>query len=129
MDILDKEQYILIYRTSYLLLLTTLYAIYQNKNFMLPGSVFLTSIHYWKKPDYSYRRYLDIAVTTSALSYQHYLAYNSQYEIIYYSLMGLGKVSYIYGKYSYQKDNWNSTYAHMGFHVLANIASIILYTV
>ena len=129
--ILDKEQYIYIYNTSYLSLLSFIYAIYRNHYNLaaVPGSVFLTSIHYWKKPDYSYRRYLDMAVVKTALVYQHYIAYNAEYSKIYYTIFLLAMASYPIGIYYYnKKDYWKSTYAHILLHLLANIGNIILYS-
>jgi len=129
--ILEEEQYILIYRISYISLFSTLYATY-NTHYNLalcPGSIFLTSIHYWKKPDYSYRRYLDMVVVKSAIIYQYYMAYNAQYAILHYSIFTLGILAYPVGIYYYnKKDYWKSTYAHITLHLLANIASIILYS-
>jgi hypothetical protein len=125
---LEKSQYTLIYKTSYLTLLTSLYAIYQEKYkiAIIPASIFLTSVNYWRKPDSEYRRYLDIITVVSGISYHHYLVYNSKYAAIYYVIMLLGKLSYICGKL--EKDNWKSTYAHIGLHVLANTACIIVYS-
>ena len=125
---LEKAQYTLIYKTSYLASLTSLYAIYQEKYkiAILPACIFLTSINYWRRPDSEYRRYLDIVTVVSAISYHHYLVYNSKYAAIYYMIMLLGKLSYICGKL--EKDNWKSTYAHIGLHVLANTACIVVYS-
>ena len=129
--ILEEQQYSLIYRTSYLSLLSSLYAIYRCHYAvsLLPASIFLTSIHYWKKPDYSYRRYLDMAVVKSAIVCQHYVAYNAQYANIYYGIFAVGLFAYPIGIYYYQKkDYWKSTYAHMALHLMANIGSMILYS-
>ena len=59
--ILEPDQYNLIFRASFLSLGSSVYAIH-NGHYDLalcPGGVFLTSITYWVKPDYSWRRYLD----------------------------------------------------------------------
>ena len=124
--ILEKPQYTLIYRTSYLTLFTGLCAMYKKKNYMVAFSIFASSIHYWKKPDYSYRRYLDIFTVTTALSYQHYSVYGTKNAIPYYAFMLIGKLLYVYGNYQHSKNNkWKATYAHMGLHVFANIAGLI----
>ena len=60
--ILEPQQCKLIYKVSFLSLGTSMYAFY-NKHYSLSyvtGGVFLTSINYWKHPDYSWRRYVDI---------------------------------------------------------------------
>ena len=126
--ILEKSQYTLIYKTSFLILIPFCYAIFMNKNYWLSGSIFLTSVNYWRKPDYSYRRYLDIVVVTVSVSYQHYIAFYSKCYIIYFIFAFIGKISYLLGKYYYNKNNWLSTYFHMGLHLSLNIASLILYS-
>ena len=129
--ILDKKYYIHIYRISYFSLFSSFYALYNNHYNLaiVPGSVFLSSIHYWKKPDYSYRRYVDMAVVQSALAYQHYMAYNAQYANIYYTILSIAILSYPLGIHYYQKkDYWKSTYAHILLHIMANIGNCILYS-
>jgi hypothetical protein len=128
--ILEKSQSILIYRISFLTLVTTLYAIHRGlySVSLLPVSIFLTSINFWRKPMYDYRRTLDIYVVNSSLSYHHYLAYNAQYANIYYMFIMLAYLSYGYSVYMFKRNKWLSTFAHMVLHVLINIACIILYS-
>ena len=129
--ILDKEQYILIYNTSYISLLSSIYAIYrQHYNLALvPGSVFISSILYWKNPDYSYRRYLDMIAVKCALTYQIYIAYNTHYANIYYISVFLAVSSYFIGIYYYHRQEyWKSTFAHIMLHLIANTGNMILYS-
>ena len=129
--ILEKEQYTVLYRVSYLSLFSAVYAFYREHYHLaiVPGSVFLSSIHYWKKPDYSYRRYLDMTVVKSAVIYQHYMAYNAEYANMYYTILYIAMLSYPIGLYYYnKKDYWKSTYAHMMLHIVANIGNIVLYS-
>ena len=65
--ILNLEQSTAIYYVSHILLISSVYAFYQKHYhlFIAPAAIFVTSIHYWKKPDYSYRRYLDIFTVVS----------------------------------------------------------------
>ena len=129
--ILDKEQYIIIYRISYLLLGSSMYAVYNGYYCLAicPSGVFLTSINYWIYPDYSWRRYLDMTCVKLLLSYQMYKAYSSQYMIPYYSLMTLAIGMYILGIYYYNKRlYWHSTYSHCMLHIISNIANILLYS-
>jgi hypothetical protein len=132
MDILlTKDQANCIYTVSYLSVIPFLYAVYRDHLTLaiVPGSVFLSSIHYWKKPDYSYRRYLDMGVVKTALVYQTYMAYSAEYANIYYSFMFLGIVSYVAGIQYYKKrEYWKSTYSHMMLHVLANLGNMALYS-
>ena len=129
--ILEKDQYILIYRVSYLSLFSSMYALYKRHSnlAMVPGSVFLTSIFYWQHPDYSYRRYLDMIVVQCALLYQYSMAYHAQYANAYYTLTNAGICFYIIGYYfSLHQDSWKSTYSHILLHIFANIGNIVLYS-
>ena len=129
--ILDREQYICIYKISYLSLFSCIYAIYrQHYNLaIVPGSIFLTSINYWRKPTYSYRRYLDMTVVKIMLLYQHYMAYNAEYANIYYIITLIAILSYPLGIYYYRlKYYWKSTYAHILLHILGNLGNIVLYS-
>lgn len=129
--ILYPEQCRVIYKVSFLSLGSSIYAMY-NGHYILslaPGVVFLTSIHYWKYPDYSYRRYLDMTCVGLALKYHLYKAYKSEYSIPYYSITFLAVSMYLLGVYYYKKKLfWHSTYAHCGLHILANTANVILYS-
>jgi hypothetical protein len=108
-----------------------MYAVYRNHYHLaiVPGSVFLTSTHYWKKPDYSYRRYLDMVVVKTAAVYQYYMVYNAEHANLYYTILFFGILSYPVGIYYYhKKDYWKSTYAHMLLHILANIGNFVVYS-
>ena len=129
--ILQREQYILIYRVSYFSLISSLYALYRGHYHlvMVPASVFLSSINYWRKPDYSYRRYLDMIVVKTAVSYQHYMVYNTDNAMLYYAIVYIGLLSYPIGIYYYNKgDYWKSTYFHIFLHIISNIGNIVLYS-
>jgi len=96
---------------------------------MAPGSIFLTSIIYWIEPDYSWRRYLDMAVSKTAFTYQMIAAYNAQNAKAYYATAITAALFYPLGIYFSAKENyWASTYTHMGLHILGNLANIILYS-
>ena len=131
MTILIPEQYNLIYRVSWLSFASTLYAL-SNKHytlFFVPGTIFLTSINYWRKPDYSWRRYLDMAVAKSMIIYQLSMAYKSEYSLTYYLITGTALSFYPLGIYYYKKKQfWKSTYSHITLHVLCNIGNFILYS-
>ena len=129
--ILKKEQYSLIYKVSFLSLWSFACAIY-NGQYMLslsPAGTFLTSINYWRKPDYSWRRYADITYVHCSLAYQVYRATRSQYMYQYYSLTFCAINLFALGVYYYKKNkHWHSTYAHCGLHIFANIANMFLYS-
>jgi hypothetical protein len=131
MTILIPEQYNLIYRISWLSLASTLYAL-SNKHYNLwiaPGAIFLTSINYWRKPDYSWRRYLDMTIAKTMIFYQLCMAYKSEYAVIYYIVNGIALSFYPIGIYYYKKEEyWKSTYAHILLHILCNLGNFILYS-
>lgn len=129
--IIEEKYYIQIYRASYSSCISSIYAIYigQYTIAIVPGSVFLTSIHYWSKPDYSYRRYLDMIAVKCALTYQMYIAYNTHYANIYYISVFLAVSSYFIGIYYYHRQEyWKSTFAHIMLHLIANTGNMILYS-
>ena len=121
----------MIYRTSSFILITSGYA-WHRKHYRLSMGhfiLYLTSIHYWKKPVHSYRRYLDMSVVCSGMLYQLYLSRGAEYQQIHNILMASAVLSYgCSSYYQYKNDNWKSTYCHIMLHILGNIASIILYS-
>ena len=129
--ILKEEQYLIIYKVSFLSLGSTIYAVYNGyyRLAFYPGGVFITSINYWRKPDYSWRRYLDIVYVHYSLLTQSYLVYNAQYSMEYYILSFIACCCFILGVYYYKKKlYWYSTYAHCGVHLFGNIANVVLYS-
>ena len=129
--ILYPEQCSFLYKASFLSLFTSLYAIY-NKHYdiaLVPFSIFCTSINYWRKPDYSYRRYIDIICVKAGLSYQIIRSYNAQYSNLYYMTLFIAIYFYVLGVHYYNKKlYWYSTYSHSMLHIIANISNIILYS-
>lgn len=129
--ILDKNQYNLIYKTSYLCLCSFCYALYnvQYTLSIVPIMVFISSILYWHNPTNSWRRYLDIVVVNICVLYQFFLANKSNYATLYYIITCIGLCFYPIGIYYYKKKNyWMSTYSHILLHFFANIANILLYS-
>ena len=129
--ILYPEQYTVLYNVSFLCLGSCIYAVY-NGHYVIslcPGGAFITSINYWRKPDYSWRRYVDMAYVKMSLIYQLYRAYKSQYMVEYYALMILAISLYPIGVYYHKRKLfWYSTYAHCLLHIVSNIANVILYS-
>ena len=129
--ILYPEQYSFIWKASFFSLFSCIYAFYNNHYdlALVPGGVFLTSINYWYKPDYSWRRYVDIGYVHAALTYQLFRAYNAEYSKMYYFTLSLAMCCYLLGMYYYNKKQyWHSTYAHSMLHLIANISNVILYS-
>jgi hypothetical protein len=128
---LNTEQYSIIYKVSFLSLGSSIYAMYNGYYGMsiYPGGVFLTSVNYWRKPDYSWRRYLDMGYVKYALTCQLYNAYGAQYGREYCAVTFIAVCFYVLGVYYNKKSlYWHSTYAHCMLHIIANIANLILYS-
>ena len=131
-----SEQSILLYRTSHLFLLSSCYAFIQQLYMfaLLNSCVFLSSINYWRKPMYSWRRTLDMIVVNSAVIYKHitvyysteYNPYNRQ---LYYLIFFTGSITYPISIYYYNKNAFQvAVYLHMLLHIMGNIANIVLYS-
>jgi hypothetical protein len=129
--LLAKKYSIYLYKSAHLFLLSFLYALHRKKYHLaiVPGSILLTSIQYWKHPIYSCRRDMDIVVVHISTGYQHYMAYNAKYANLYYVIYLIAAISFPISLYYYNKKNyWFSTFAHMTLHILTNAANIILYS-
>ena len=127
--ILYPEQYNYLWKTSWCTLLTSIYAFYRGHySFSVwTGSVFITSINYWRKPDYSWRRYADMALVKLCLAYNVYYAYNKENRMPYYIIIGTSACFYPLGIYFHKQGKyWHSTYAHSMIHIGANIANFVL---
>ena len=129
--ILCPRQSNMLWRTSWLALFNCMYAI-KNKHYeiaLVPGGVFITSIMYWRKPDYSWRRYIDISYASLSLCYQSLREYNAEYSNVYYTLASISIINYCMGVYSYKKKKyWISTYYHAGLHIFIATANFALYS-
>ena len=129
--ILYPEQSYFIWKASWLSLISCLYAIYQNyiDLALVPGGVFITSLIYWRKPDYSWRRTLDMNYVRVALLYQILRSYGAEYGMPHFLSMILA-VSCFPLSWKYYNDNrlWESVYIHCLVHLFGNIGNIILYS-
>ena len=141
--IMKREYYSCIYRISFLSFLSSIYAIYCDcyDLAVVPGGVFLTSVNYWRRPTYGWRRNLDMGYVTCAVMYQNYRAYHAYnayyytmkmghyFVLLYYGLVVFGIGCYPVSVYLYKKkDLWRSTYVHCLLHVVANVANVLLYS-
>ena len=131
--VIKYEHYSFIYRISFLCFFTSIYALHSEcyELAAIPGGVFLTSVNYWRRPTYGWRRNLDMGYVMSAVIYQNYRAYymTSAMVLWYYFFMILGVVCYPVGVYLHKKnDLLGSTYVHCLLHLAANVANILLYS-
>jgi hypothetical protein len=128
---LNPQQYYFIWKVSWLSLFSCIYGLY-NEHYNIafaPGCVFLTSINYWRKPEYSWRRYLDINFVIFAFIYTNIRAINAEYYFEYYLLSSVGVCFYPIAIYNNHKERyWLSVYSHCMIHVFGNLANIFLYS-
>tara|TARA_B100000424_G_scaffold42022_1_gene28476 strand:- start:9153 stop:9668 length:516 start_codon:yes stop_codon:yes gene_type:complete len=128
--ILKPEQYNVLWGTSWMTLFSSMYAIKKQQYLLslVPFSVFLTSLNYWRLPLNNWRKDLDVNLVRAVFIYQTHLALKTKNKNLYLGFTGLGVGSYILGKYFfYQGNYWNSTYCHIGLHLFANIGNVFLY--
>ena len=129
--LLYPAQYNLIWRVSFVSAFSSAYAVYRGhcNLAIVPGSVLLTSLNYWRQPTYGWRRNLDIACVWTALIYQSVCAYRMSTAVPYYRVMGIASLLYPTSIYLYKKKcYWGSTYAHSMLHIIANIGNVVLYS-
>jgi len=126
---LPKPYSNMIYYVSYLSLVSACYAYYKGHYdlVLVPGGVFLTSINYWKHPDYGWRRKLDIIYVSCSLTYQVTRAYRAENAYYYYALLGIGISSFPLGVL-YRNNVRASTFLHSLVHIFGNISNIVLYS-
>jgi len=126
-----REQYIILYGSSHLALISLVFAFYKRHYLISAGvgSIFITSVNYWRKPDHSWRRTLDMTVSSGCIVCQHILAYNAEYARQYYIIYFMALAAFLIGKEYHKKGElWKSTYSHLAFHILCNTANIVLYS-
>lgn len=126
--ILPREYYVWLYYVSYAGIGTTLYAWYRGLYWtalVAPGAVMVTSVNYWRRPDYSWRRYHDMVQVVVALGHQ--LLY-LRICFIYYIFLFASLWLFFKGVYHYQKNEFGiSTFYHFTFHLCAHVGNILLY--
>ena len=131
--ILPREQSSFLWYLSWGALISFLFAVYRGHYdlMIVPGGVFLTSINYWRRPDYSWRRYVDMAVVQTSVVYQtwHAYTYRAQYATPYFFFVICAVMMFPVGIYYHKNDtHWISTGCHAMVHVFGNTANIVLYS-
>jgi len=129
--ILELSHYNFIFTTAQTILLAALYSYYKGHGWlcMLPGSTWITSVIYWWYPDFSWRRYLDIAVVLITLSIQHIIAYNAEHSVTYYVFCLCGGCFFIMSQFFYMcNEHWASAVSHGFLHIMTSIGTMVLYS-
>ena len=129
--VLPQELANLLWYVSWLSLASAMYA-WNRGHYdlaIVPGGVWITSLNYWRKPNYSWRRYVDIGYVHLGLMYQILRAKDSQHQRIYYTILAIGCGFFPFGIYFHKKiDLPTSTWCHVMVHVLGNVSNVILYS-
>lgn len=132
--IYEPIQYNYLWKTSWLFLGSTCYAIfYQTHNYefiITPGSIFLTSINYWKNPIHdSWERNLDVLCVFVSISYNIIRSIGATYANVFYIYLALGFSSYLLSNYNHRRKRlYMSAFLHSLVHLYCNIALIYLYS-
>jgi hypothetical protein len=122
------------YRTSYLILLSSYSAWYNNLVVCLALSllVFITSVMYWSNPTNGWKRKLDMTCVMVSLIYQLcYLALWLDLEAYLAYLACITLMALYYGMARYYGrvllDYDMSSRYHVGVHIVGNISNLVLY--
>jgi hypothetical protein len=121
----------IIFYLTFLMIGTFIYALYKKYYLLaLCGVVvFLTSINYWRKPTNSWQYYIDIITVRFGILYHIYRAYMAQYMVEFYAIMFVVLNFYPLSVYCKQiKNSKISTFSHCIFHIMLNIACVVLYS-
>lgn len=128
--ILPPTHYHFLWRISWLSLISCAFAVYRGHYDLafVPGGVWVTSINYWRKPDYSWRRHVDVIYVHLGMIYQILRALEAGNRNYYYTVLFLAMIFFSLGVHYYkQKHLWSSTISHGMVHVFGNVSNVILY--
>ena len=121
----------LIYNLAPLSFISSIIALYNGHYdlWIVPFSVGCTTLLYWKKPTFGWRRNTDIAMSSIGLLYQLYRIHVNNYHMPgYYICKTLAVLSYCTGHYYFARNRlWLSMYCHAGIHIFGNLGNILLY--
>lgn len=128
---LEQNQYRLLSYTSCIPAFVSIYGFKRGywdlASLSLGGAI--TSVLYWTKPDYSWRRTLDVNFIRAAMLYHCLRGYNAEkgkYLYTYYALVCIlytYEINFLYLKKRY----WLFTYSHILLHLIGNTGNALLY--
>ena len=128
----DIDQYKWLYLTSCFPLVVSVYAFFRGYPIIsfLQFSIYLSSINFWRLPDYSWRRYVDFAVVKLCILYQNiYLVAGAENARAFYGIFSVGVLAYALSFYFHAIGKiWFSVYVHIFMHTLSALGCIYLYT-
>ena len=128
--IVPKLHAYVLYIYSHLWFINALYGLYMNHyiHSLIPLAVGCTSLLYWNKPMYGWRRNIDMTVSIFSISYITYQHIDLPVWPIYVIIKILGYLSYYLSYYFYDKNQLElSTFLHMCVHLTAHSGCIMLF--
>jgi hypothetical protein len=110
--------------SSLLFLLPAIYSYYIEFYYYTIGQCIMCfiSINYWRKPQYDYRRYIDMFYATLCIIYAIYLTSYVMHNII---LLGLW-LSVVYNYYLSNKYYYNHNNIWLKYHIMFHISCMFL---
>ena len=126
-----SEQSSFLFRSSFMMLLSVGYSYYRGYyDFTISTMmVQIASIVYWHKPEYNWKRNLDMFIAIGSIVYHCIRAYKSECHVQFYSFTTLGTICYFTSWKVYKQNKiWSSVYLHSSVHLLYNIAILSLYS-
>lgn len=130
MWIVPQEQATKIFRFSFLTFVPIFASLYYEKYdiMMVPLTVFITSVSYWKKPIYGWRRNIDIMAVVAGSGYQLLYFPICSHTIYCFISMIMGTGCYVLSWVVHEKNIDWSCNLHCGTHVFANLTLLLLIT-
>jgi len=130
-NILLPEQCSVLLKTSVIPIFAMGYSYYREYyDFTFSTTaVFTASIMYWSKPEYNWKRNLDMFLANCSVFYHCVRAYNAERYVLFYSFTMLGVLCYLFSWKLYNQNKiWTSVYLHSGVHIMFNLAILSLYS-
>jgi hypothetical protein len=127
--ILPTEQYNFLWRSSFQGFISFSLAVARGYYDLcwFPLLVTLTSLNYWRRPDYSWRRYIDMAAI-QCMYYQLWRAWGAENRTANYAFTAIAIAFFFMGVFAYsQKRYWAATLLHFCAHCCSNMSNIVLY--
>lgn len=122
----------ILFGTSFLALTTLALAAFLRvyDGVAITSAVFLTSVNYWRRPVYGFRRNLDITVSTLCLIYQTLRCFSTErrYAVGYLAASYTGVALFLVSTFAGSKGSETlSVVLHAVTHALGNVGNIFLY--
>ena len=134
-SILEPKYSSILYKTSFLFGLNSIYGLYQMVNNKLTFNnvlitntlLFITSINYWRNPTYGFRRKIDITMSLTNIFYNSYTISHHPNAWICYVLIKMLMISYGISWYYHSNNNQKlGTYYHGMVHLIGNIGGFFI---